>query len=80
MGLEVAAYAPDPAALVAAVGRGDVAAVAAALDVDFVFAEERHAALLGALGLPTGVAGWGYRYLRQDSAEYDGPQLHTINQ
>lgn len=69
--------APDAAALVRALGRGDVTAVAAALSSEFVFAEERHAALLEALDLP-GIGSWGYRYLDDDPASYDGPQLHRV--
>ena len=72
---------PDPAAVVAAVGRGDVSAVAAALAADFVFAEERHAAFLEALALPTSSVGWGYGYLsRQVNGDdgYSGPPVREV--
>lgn len=49
-----------------------------ALHDDFVFAEERHAALVTALGLPEGTAGWGYRYLAGDMADYEGPALLAV--
>lgn len=44
--------------------------VETALRDEFVFAVERHSALLTALGLPTSAAGFGYAYL----AEGDRPE------
>jgi hypothetical protein len=69
---------PDAAALVGAVGRGDVEAVRDALERDFVFATERHQALALALALPSGAVGWGYRYLSKDDTGYSGPTLVRI--
>jgi len=66
---------PDAAALVAAIGRGDVDAVSAAFEQEFIFATERHDALASALGLPRGAVGWGYRYLSRDDTGYAGPSL-----
>jgi hypothetical protein len=66
---------PDADELVAALGQGDAATTAAALAGDFVFASDRHTALAEALELPTGAAGWGYRYLDQDGDVYQGPAL-----
>lgn len=54
------------AAAVAAFGRGDAAAAVQALESDQVFAEEAHAQVLDALGLPVWAAGWGFKYLSQD--------------
>jgi hypothetical protein len=70
----------DAAQLVAALGRGDTNAVATALRQDFVFAEERHAAVLAALGLPTASTGLGYNYLRKGDVTYQGPPLHHIDE
>lgn len=67
--------APDPAALVAALGQGDTDAVAAALEADELFATHRHRTLAEALGLPTDAAGWGYRYLTSDYVGWNGPDL-----
>lgn len=69
---------PDAVALVAAVGRGDVEAVREAFEHDFVFATERHEALVSALGLPRGAVGWGYRYLSRDDTGYAGPSLVRV--
>jgi hypothetical protein len=69
---------PDAAALVAAIGRGDVDAVRGAFEQEFVFATERHDALASALGLPRGAVGWGYRYLSRDDTGYAGPSLVTL--
>ncbi|MEO5840631.1 MAG: hypothetical protein ABIQ73_09715 [Acidimicrobiales bacterium] len=69
----------DPARLVAALGRGDVDDVAAAFEHDFVFAEERHGAMLVALGLPTTSSGLGYHYLRKGDVEYQGPPLRHVD-
>jgi hypothetical protein len=52
--------------LVEATGRGDVRTVREVFDGDFVFATERHQALVKALGLPTAAVGWGFRYLSRD--------------
>jgi hypothetical protein len=79
LGFDPLAHRPNPAALVTALGRGNVDSVEQALQDDFVFAEERHAALVAALGLPEGSAGWGYRYLAGDMADYEGPALVAIN-
>lgn len=68
---------PDAAALVRAIGRGDVEAVRDALERDFVFATERHEAITSALGLPRGAVGWGFRYLSSDDSGYSGPTLVT---
>src|SRR6185369_2901482 len=65
----------DGASLVAALGRGDGPALQAAFDADFLFASERHAAVVDALGLPDAAVGWGYRYLTQDGDAYQGPPL-----
>lgn len=66
---------PDPAtaaaALVAAVGRGQVAAVTEALLADNVFATESHHDVFTALGLPTLGVGWGHRYLAQDQELFE---------
>ena len=69
---------PDPVSLVRALGRGDVEAVRAALEGAFVFASERHEAVVAALGLPGGAVGWGYRYLSNDGDGYAGPPLSTL--
>lgn len=69
---------PDAAALVGAVGRGDVVAVRDALDRDFVFATERHQALASALELPAAAVGWGFRYLSTDPSGYSGPPLVEV--
>ncbi len=69
---------PDAITLVGAVGRGDVDAVRAALQGDFLFATERHEATAIALGLPRGAVGWGYRYLSADATGYTGPALIRI--
>ena len=68
----------DPDALIAAVGRGDPQRVRTALEVDVVFATDRHVSLCEALGLPTSAAGWGYRYLEREADAYDGPVLTTL--
>jgi hypothetical protein len=60
--------AVDPAALVDVLGRGDVGALQQALESDFVFATERHRAIVSALGLPSDAVGWGYRYLEEDES------------
>lgn len=82
-GLEVSGSAdtggpPDAAAIVGAIGRGDVETVRDAFERDFVFASERHEALASALGLPHGAVGWGYRYLSRDDTGYSGPTLVRI--
>lgn len=69
---------PDPDSLVRALGRGDVEAVRAALEGTFLFASERHEAVVAALGIPGGAVGWGYRYLSQDGDGYTGPPLSTL--
>lgn len=65
------------AALVAAVGRGDLTAVQAALEADNVFATESHHGIFAALGLPTIGVGWGHRYLEQDRELFDAVPLVT---
>lgn len=72
---EMVAPPPDAEALVDAIGRGDVAALRAALAGDVVFASDRHRAVVTALGLPPGAVGWGYRYLAQDPDTWTGPPL-----
>jgi len=76
--------APEPAdasataaALVAAVGRGDAAAVEHALLADNIFASESHHGVFAALGLPTIGVGWGHRYLEQDRELFDAVPLQT---
>jgi hypothetical protein len=59
--------------LVSALGRGDAAALDAALVNDVTFAEDRHAAVLQALGLRTWSVGFGYRYIDADPAAFAGP-------
>ena len=71
------AAAERAAALVAAVGRGEVAAVQAALEADNVFATESHHGIFAALGLPTIGVGWGHRYLEQDRELFDAVPLVT---
>lgn len=61
------------AVLVSALGRGDAAALDMALANDVTFAEERHAAMLRALGLPTWSVGFGYRYIDADPDAFAGP-------
>jgi len=68
----------DPAAVVGALGRGDVARVAAIATADHVFASDCHQQLFEALGLPTLGVGWGYRYLVADPDGYDGPELTRL--
>jgi hypothetical protein len=70
--------APDAAALVAAVGRGDIGRTREAIEADFVFASERHRVLASALDLPIGAVGWGYRYLSADGKSYSGPPLVRV--
>lgn len=69
---------PDPLQLVTALGRGDEEAVRSALEGDFVFATERHQALVDALRLPAGAVGWGYRYLANERDSYSGPSLVSL--
>jgi hypothetical protein len=69
--------ADTAAALVAAVGRGDVAKVKHALEADNVFAEESHHAIYAALDLPTVGVGWGHRTLEQDRQLFDAVPLVT---
>ncbi len=66
--------APDPASLVEALGRGTISSVAAALHDDFLYADERHVALLRALDLPYFSVVLGYGYLAGDPSLYEGPQ------
>ena len=61
------------AELVSILGRGDPVALDVALSSDVAFAEDRHKALLTALGLPTWAVGFGYRYLKADGGTFDGP-------
>lgn len=65
----------DPERVVGAVGRGDAGQLRAALRDDFVFASERHSAVLEALGLPVDSAGWGYHYLLKDPGTFTGGPL-----
>lgn len=60
---------PDAAALVSALGRGDATTVATLLARTYVFADELHRELVGALELPAVAVGLGYRYLAGDAAE-----------
>lgn len=68
----------DAAALVAAVGRGDVAQVQTAFAKEYVFASERHQDVVAALGLPSAAVAWGYRYLTEDREHYTGPALIAV--
>lgn len=68
----------DAAGLVDAVGRGDVERVHDALVGDFVFATERHEALIEGLSLPRAAVGWGYHYLTSEPDAYDGPPLTEL--
>ena len=65
------------AALIAALGRGDAAAVQRALEADNTFASESHHAVFAALDLPTVGVGWGHRYLEQDRELFDAVPLVT---
>lgn len=65
----------DAAALVAAVGRGDVDALASALDREPLFASDSHESIARALGLPTSGVDFGFRYLAEGEDEWDGPPL-----
>ena len=58
-------------------GRGvqQRAAAVGVLRADYVFASQRHEALLAALGLPTFPASWGRRHLLEDGDGYEGPPL-----
>jgi hypothetical protein len=69
---------PDGNALANAVGRGDSDVLQSILTGDYTFAEERHADLLAALGLPAEWARWGYRYLTESVGEYEGPPLRHL--
>jgi hypothetical protein len=69
---------PQPEVLIAALGRGDLVALTTAFSEDFASAEERHAAVLNALGLPTSSVGWGYRYLANDSAGFSSSASITM--
>jgi hypothetical protein len=69
--------AENAASLVAAVGRGDAAAVQHALEADNVFASESHHGVFAALDLPTIGVGWGHRSLEQDRELFDAVPLVT---
>lgn len=82
---EVAGTAASPSsgpvdldAVVGALGRGDSRALRAALEADFVFASDRHQAVVDALGLPGGAVGWGFRSVAKDPAGYAGPALTPL--
>lgn len=64
--------------LVRAVGRGDVEVVRAALSEDFVFAHERHQAVVDALTLSRAAVGWGFRYLSEDDDVDDKPPVERL--
>jgi hypothetical protein len=68
----------DAQRLVDLLGRGDAAAVGRALAKDQTFASERHHEVAAALGLPTVVAGWGYRYLSRHGEDYTGGPLTEV--
>jgi hypothetical protein len=70
----------DPGVLVSILGSGSVEAVEEALSSDEYFmAEDRHRALLLALGLPSAPAMVGYRYLDwEEETGYDGPPLTRL--
>jgi hypothetical protein len=68
----------EPGELVAALGRGDADATREALTNDFVFATERHQALVQALDLSSAAVGWGYRYLANDGDSYAGPPVTRV--
>lgn len=78
LGFDPLAHRPNPATLVTALGRGDVDSVEQALQDDFVFAEERHAALVSALALLEGAAGSRYRHLADDMADDEGPASQAV--
>ena len=67
--------AEEAAALVAAIGRGDIAQLTAALDANNVFATQSHHGVFAALGLPTIASGWGYRYIVKDRDLFQGVAL-----
>ncbi len=69
--------AAQAAAVVAAVGRGDVDALARALGSDAVFAADAHAEVNDALGLPACAVGWGHRYVTSEPDAYPGPALQS---
>jgi hypothetical protein len=69
--------AESAAALVAAVGRGDIDRLKTALEADNVFASESHHGIFAALDLPTVGVGWGHRYLEQDRELFDAVPLVT---
>ncbi len=69
---------PDAADLGEALGRGMVAEVAAALQGEFLYAEDRHEALLRALGLPTASVSLGYQYVDREPTLYTGPSLRRV--
>jgi hypothetical protein len=75
---DLSAPAAQPSQIVDDLGRGDVEQVAAALAGDHVFAEDRHAALAEALGLPTCAVGWGYGYLSREPDAFEGPELTVL--
>lgn len=73
------AFAPTGAELVAAIGCGDPDSVDGCLRDEQADADDRHEALLAALGLPTWSARFGYRYLAAGEAGYEGPQLTHLS-
>lgn len=70
----------DPERVVGALGRGDADRLRAALSDDdsSIFASDRHAAVLEALGLPADAAGWGYHYLQKDPELFNGGLLTEV--
>lgn len=76
-GDETSEPTPD-AEILAALFGGDARRLAWILAADFVFAEERHAALVEALGLPVLPVGLGYRYIEMDHLPADAPALRRV--
>ena len=69
---------PDPARLVAALGRGDAADAAAVMATDdLVFVSDLHSRLAEALALPSWAAGWGWEYLQDDPDELPVEVIRT---
>lgn len=58
--------AEEAEALIAAIGRGDLEQLTAALEAHNVFATASHKGVFAALALPTLGVGWGYGYVTRD--------------
>jgi hypothetical protein len=66
-------------AIVSLLGRGDARAVDSALSDEDASAEDRHEAVLSALGLPIWSVGFGYRYLDAGPDTFAGPALQRLD-